>query len=113
MVYAKSLSWQFIAHPLPSENYVCRFRSGVELLITLLSLPALEATGLLGDLDDELPAHVLVRLYQLPSENDDLVRRITFATNSQNPVNLRDLKANDDKQQRLEIDVQQLGYVEI
>ncbi len=59
---------------------------------------------------DETPAYVLVRLYQLPSENDDLVRRITFATNSQNPVDLRDLKANDDKQQRLEIDVQQLGY---
>ncbi len=59
---------------------------------------------------DETPAYVLVRLYQLPSENDDLVRRITFATNSQNPVDLSDLKANDDKQQRLEIDVQQLGY---
>jgi AIPR protein len=59
---------------------------------------------------DETPTYVLVRLYQLPSENDDLVRRITFATNSQNPVDLRDLKANDDQQQRLEIDVQQLGY---
>jgi AIPR protein len=59
---------------------------------------------------DETPAYVLVRLYQLPSENNDLVRRITFATNSQNPVDLRDLKANDDKQQSLEIDVQQLGY---
>ena len=56
-------------------------------------------------------AHVLVRLYQLPSDNEDLVRRITFATNSQNPVDLRDLKANDEKQQRLETDIQQLGYV--
>jgi hypothetical protein len=60
---------------------------------------------------DEIPAYVLVRLYQLPSENKDLVRRITFATNSQNPVELRDLKANDDKQQSLELDVQQLGYI--
>ena len=40
-------------------------------------------------------AYVLVRLYQLPSENEDLVRQITYATNSQNPVDLRDLKAND------------------
>lgn len=55
-------------------------------------------------------AYVLVRLYQLPSDNEDLVRRITFATNSQNPVDLRDLKANDEKQQTLELDIQQLGY---
>lgn len=56
-------------------------------------------------------AFVLVRLYQLPSDNDDLVHRITFATNSQNPVDLRDLRANDDRQRRLETDIGQLGYV--
>ena len=55
-------------------------------------------------------AFVLVRLYQLPSDNDDLVRQITFATNSQNPVDLRDLRANDEKQQRLQLDMEQLGY---
>lgn len=55
-------------------------------------------------------AFVMVRLYQLPSDNDDLVTRITFATNSQNPVNLRDLRANDQKQRRLEMDIQQLGF---
>lgn len=55
-------------------------------------------------------ASVLVRLYQLPSENEDLVRRITFATNSQNPVDLRDLRANDQVQQRLELDLKGLGY---
>ncbi|MFO7564109.1 MAG: AIPR family protein [Enhygromyxa sp.] len=56
------------------------------------------------------PASVLVRLYQLPSDNGELVRRITYATNSQNPVDLRDLRANDERQQRLELDIQQLGY---
>lgn len=55
-------------------------------------------------------ASVLVRLYQLPSDNDDLVRRITYATNSQNPVDLRDLRANDARQQALETDMKQLGY---
>jgi hypothetical protein len=55
-------------------------------------------------------AYVLVRLYQLPSENEDLVQRITYATNSQNPVDLRDLRANDDIQQRLQMDIQQLGF---
>lgn len=55
-------------------------------------------------------AYVLLRLYQLPSDNDDLVQKITYATNSQNPVDLKDLRANDDRQQRLEIDIQQLGF---
>ncbi|MCP4695447.1 MAG: AIPR family protein [Gammaproteobacteria bacterium] len=55
-------------------------------------------------------ACVLVRLYQLPSDNDDLVRRITYATNSQNPVDLRDLRANDERQRRLELDIRQLAY---
>ena len=56
-------------------------------------------------------AYVLFRLYQLPSDNEDLVRQITYATNSQNPVELKDLKANDVRQKRLEIDIEQLGYV--
>lgn len=55
-------------------------------------------------------AHVLLRLYQLPSDNQDLVRQITFATNSQNPVDLRDLRANDEIQIRLETDITQLGF---
>lgn len=55
-------------------------------------------------------AHVLLRLYQLPSDNEDLVRQMTYATNSQNPVDLRDLRANDECQQRLEMDIEQLGF---
>ncbi|MBN1166070.1 MAG: AIPR family protein [Methanospirillaceae archaeon] len=55
-------------------------------------------------------AYVLVRLYQLPCEDDDLVRQITYATNSQNPVDLRYLRANDTIQKRLETDIEGLGY---
>ncbi len=55
-------------------------------------------------------AHVLIRLYQLPSDNQDLVSSITFATNSQNPVDLRDLRANDGRQRQLETDMAQLGF---
>lgn len=55
-------------------------------------------------------AYILLRLYQLPSDNEDLVWRITYATNSQNPVDLRDLRANDECQQRLEMDIGQLGF---
>jgi hypothetical protein len=55
-------------------------------------------------------AYVLIRLYELPSENADLVKNITLATNSQNPVDLRDLMANDEVQRRLELDIKQLGF---
>ncbi len=54
---------------------------------------------------------VLVRLYELPKEHsEELVQAITFATNSQNPVELKDLRANDEIQKRLEIDIAQLDY---
>ncbi len=55
-------------------------------------------------------AFVLVRLYELPANATDLVRSITHATNSQNPVDLRDLKSNDDRQRNLETAIKQLGY---
>jgi hypothetical protein len=55
-------------------------------------------------------AFVLVRLYELSGDNEDLVQQITFATNSQNPVDWKDLRANDDLQRRLEIDINQLGF---
>lgn len=61
-------------------------------------------------LPEPTEAYVLLRLYQLPSDNEDLVQKITFATNSQNPVDLRDLRANDEVQRRLEMDISQLGF---
>lgn len=55
-------------------------------------------------------AQVLVRVYELPSDDDDLVASITYATNSQNPVDLRDLKANDHIQRKLAESIKSLGY---
>lgn len=56
-------------------------------------------------------ASVLVRLYELPTENNqDIVWQITNATNSQNPVELKDLRANDAVQARLENSIKELGY---
>jgi hypothetical protein len=55
-------------------------------------------------------AYVLFRLYELPSDNKDMVQNITYATNSQNPVDLKDLRANDEIQRRLELDIKQLGF---
>lgn len=61
-------------------------------------------------LPQDAQAYVLLRLYELPSDNINLVQKITYATNSQNPVDLKDLRANDDLQQRLAISIQQLGF---
>ncbi|MFM7887832.1 MAG: AIPR family protein, partial [Pseudanabaena sp.] len=61
-------------------------------------------------LPQDTQAYVLLRLYELPSDNINLVQKITYATNSQNPVDLKDLRANDERQQRLEISIQQLGF---
>jgi hypothetical protein len=55
--------------------------------------------------------YVLVRLYELSGESvDALIRDVTIATNSQNPVDLRDLRANDDVQKKLEMAISELGY---
>ena len=55
--------------------------------------------------------YILVRLYELSGEGtDSLITDVTIATNSQNPVDLRDLRANDDLQKRLEMSVAELGY---
>ena len=56
-------------------------------------------------------AFVLIRIYQLSEDSREVVRDITRATNSQSPVDLRDLHANDDIQKTLALGIEQLGYV--
>jgi len=56
---------------------------------------------------------VLLRLYEVSTDDEasnTLTTDITIATNSQTPVDLRDLRANDSKQQSLGVAVKQLGY---
>ncbi|MHC5536810.1 AIPR family protein [Singulisphaera rosea] len=62
-------------------------------------------SALVGATPDIEKAFVLVRLYELPEDSDDLVRSITYATNSQSPVDLRDLRSNDARQKNLETDI--------
>ena len=50
-------------------------------------------------------ASVLVRIYKLPKDNDDL----THATNSQDPFDLKDLRAYDKVLKALEQNVEALG----
>jgi hypothetical protein len=55
-------------------------------------------------------ASVMVRIYKLPKDNEDIVLQITQATNSQNPVDLKDLRSNDEMQRRLEASIRDLGF---
>lgn len=55
-------------------------------------------------------AYVMMRVYQLAETQKEFVRDITYATNSQNPVDLRDLHSNDEMQKQLEIGISDLGY---
>ena len=48
-----------------------------------------------------LQSFVLVRIYKLNPEHIKLINEITYATNSQTAINLRDLKSNDDIQKSL------------
>ncbi|MDD2716799.1 MAG: AIPR family protein [Candidatus Wallbacteria bacterium] len=54
---------------------------------------------------------VLVRIYELAEDDKEFIRDITYATNSQNPVDLRDLRSNDEIQKQLEIGMRDLGFV--
>lgn len=56
--------------------------------------------------------YLLVRLYEVDdTENQGIVQDIIYATNSQNPVDFRDLKSNHEWQLLLEKGAQDLGYV--
>ena len=54
--------------------------------------------------------YLLIRLYEV-SDDENLIQDITYATNSQNPVDFRDLKSNDERQILLEKSAQDLGYI--
>jgi hypothetical protein len=60
---------------------------------------------------DYSKSYVLIRLYELDKDDEQLITDITIATNSQNPVDLRDLRANDSIQKKMEIAVSDLGYI--
>lgn len=102
----------FSYNALQSSDYQVRVENlqivnGGQTCMTILKTSeALAASG------QTLPADasVLVRLYKLPKDNDDIVLQITHATNSQNPVDLKDLRSNDEIQQQLEASIQELGF---
>jgi hypothetical protein len=63
-----------------------------------------------SDVGDEV--YVMVRLLQVPQteEAQRLVEEITFANNTQTPVDLKDLHSNDELQKFLALSIRPLGY---
>ena len=100
---------QFSYNALQEKDWIVRLKglqiiNGSQTCRTLLE--ALSANPDLP-IDD---AFVLIRIYEISTEDDGIVQEITYATNHQNPVDLRDLKSNDTLQQMLEASAQDLGY---
>jgi len=109
---------KFTYNALQSENFQVRVEgmqviNGGQTCKTIQQALAPQAMlpGIQEQLEQSLEkAFVLVRLYELPNGSDELVRSITFATNSQSPVDLRDLKSNDVRQKSLETAIQDLSF---
>jgi hypothetical protein len=102
----------FTHNALQSSDYQVRVENlqivnGGQTCMTIL-----KTAQWLSEQGRSLPADasVLVRLYKLPRGNEDIVLQITHATNSQNPVDLKDLKSNDEIQIQLEASIQSLGF---
>lgn len=102
----------FAYNALQSSDYQVRVENlqivnGGQTCMTIVkTADALAAQGKTLPAD----ASVLVRLYKLPRDQEDLVLQITQATNSQNPVDLKDLRSNDALQRQLEASVGALGF---
>lgn len=100
---------QFQHNALQDENWSVKL-SGMQIINGGQTCKTIQRT-LNSSIIAAPKAAVLVRIYELPKEReDDLVRNITYATNSQNPVDLRDLRSNDDRQRNLVLSIEQLGY---
>lgn len=99
---------KFSHNALQGENYQVKVQ-GLQVINGGQTCKTIQVT-LAGQLPFPTTASLLVRLYELPGEEQNLVRNITYATNSQNPVDLRDLRSNDERQRRLEVSISALGY---
>jgi hypothetical protein len=104
---------RFDFNALQAENHKVRIEglqiiNGGQTSKTIQSTLAESQTSLFpGNFDD---THVLVRLYQVPKDAGPSVQTITYAINSQNPVDLRDLRSGDSRQKQLELSIKALGF---
>lgn len=99
---------KFRHNALQGESYQLRVE-GIQIINGGQTCKTIQQT-LSQSKQDFSGVYVLLRLYELADDDQDFVRDITYATNSQNPVDLRDLHSNDEIQKQLEIGVSALGY---
>ena len=109
----KMVCSQFRHSRLQDKNWKLQIKNAQIINGGQTCLTIRDTLGSLGKLFDEFSfqnTYVLLRLYELMEEDKNLIRNITYATNSQTPINLRELKANDAIQQKLELAIKDLGY---
>ena len=104
---------RFDFNALQSENHIVRVE-GLQIINGGQTSKTIQAT-LAGERHTLFPlqgedAHVLVRLYQVPKDAGPSVQTITYAINSQNPVDLKDLRSGDERQRKLEMSMKDLGF---
>jgi AIPR protein len=99
---------KFRHNALQGENYQLRVE-GIQIINGGQTCKTIQQT-LNDSVLDFSGVYVLLRLYELADDDQNFVRDITYATNSQNPVDLRDLHSNDGIQKQLEIGIKDLGY---
>ncbi|MCE3606564.1 AIPR family protein [Massilia sp. P8910] len=101
---------KFRHNALQGENYQLKIE-GMQIINGGQTCKTIQQTLNQPDLFAEFQdVYVLLRLYELADDDQDFVREITYSTNSQNPVDLRDLRSNDEIQRQLEIAMTNLGY---
>lgn len=99
----------FTANYLQKENWIVKL-SNMQIINGGQTCRTIENAVNDKEICDISSAYVLVRIYQLDAADTETIRKITVATNSQNAVDLRDLRANDERQRLLEKGAQELGY---
>lgn len=101
---------KFRHNALQGENYQLKVE-GMQIINGGQTCKTIQQTLNNPDLfADYQGVYVLLRLYELADDDKDFVLDITHATNSQNPVDLRDLRSNDEIQRQLEIGMRDMGY---
>ncbi len=101
---------KFRHNALQGEDYQLNL-NGIQIINGGQSCKTIQETfNELGSLAQLSDTYILLRLYELAEDDQDFVHDITYATNSQNPVDLRDLRSNDDLQMQLETGIKDLNY---
>jgi hypothetical protein len=100
---------KFRHNALQGENFQVRI-DGIQVINGGQTCKTIQQTLKSLPNEDFSSIYVLLRLYELAEDDHELVNDITYATNSQNPVDLRDLRSNDAIQKQLEIGMAELGY---